>query len=215
MKRAWAVLLVFVPPVASADQVFLKSGGRITGAIVERTEKSIALDVGPGRITMPLSSVERVVEGLSDIATYRQRAERLGPADLEGWLALAAWAREHDLYTQSREACERVLAADPQNAPAHRALGDILLGDRWVSLEESYRAHGYVSFDGQWVTPQEREVILRERAEADAAERARAESDARLREVEARARAAEADAQRASANALPPGSLPLYPPYGV
>ena len=32
---------------------------------------------------------------------------------------------------------------------------------RWMSQEESYRARGYVSFEGEWMTPAEHEARLR------------------------------------------------------
>ncbi len=212
MKRGWVLLLVAAPGWVSADQVFLKGGRQITGAIVEQTEKSIALEVGPGRITLPMASVERVTRGGSDIASYRERAARLTAADLQGWLELGAWARERDLLTQAREAFEHVLQVDPQNAQANRGVGNVLLGERWTTAEDSYRERGLVRFEGDWITPTERESVLRERAEAAAAQRARAEADARVSAAEARARAAELEAERAR-NTVPAGSLPFYP-YG-
>jgi hypothetical protein len=213
MKRGWVLLCVVAAPgLVSADQVFLKGGRRITGTIVEQTEKSIALEVGPGRITLPMASVERVTRGASDIASYRERAARLADTDLQGWLELGTWARERDLLTQAREAYERVLQIDPQNAPANRAVGNVLLGDRWTTAEDSYRERGFVRFEGDWITPAERQSVLRERSEAAAAQHARAEADARVNAAETRARAAELDAERAR-SAAPAGSLPFYP-YG-
>jgi hypothetical protein len=110
------------------------------------------------------------------------------------------------------------LSLDPENAAAHRGLGHVWAGDRWATLEESYRARGYVLFEGSWVMPDERRAILEERAAAAVAERDRIESEARTREAEARARAAEADARRAEADAQQSGGIPLgmdYPYGGV
>ena len=72
---------------------------------------------------------------------------------------------------------------------------------RWVSEDESYRARGYVKFEGEWMTPAEHEAILRERAAEDARERERREADTRVREAEARAAEAEARAREAEAQA--------------
>ena len=137
----------------------------------------------------------------SSLATFRERARRLGREDAAGWLELGLWARSHGLTTQAREAFEHVLVVDPDNAGAHQALGDVRLGERWVGADEALRAQGLVPFEGRWVAPEERAAILRERAEAAAEDRARAEASARAREAEARARAAEAEARLVEAQA--------------
>jgi hypothetical protein len=216
MRVAALVLLLAGASSAAADEVILKNGGRVSGVVVARTDAAITLEVGPGRLTLPIARVERVVAGGSALGRYRQRAAQLAANDVAGWLELAGWARDSDLLTQAREALEHVLALDPQNAAAHRARGDVLLGERWMSLEDSYRAKGLVLFEGSWVTPEERAALERSRAEEQAATRARAEAEARVREAEARARAAEAEAERAAAAAaaaaVPQG--PVWLPIG-
>jgi len=201
-----AVLLAFAAPLAAED-VLLVGGGRISGVIVERTANTLVLEVGPGRVTLPLSRVERVIEGRSALAIFRERAQNLAADDVAGWLALANWAQERALSTAAREAFEHVLRLDPQNAAAHRALGNVLHEGRWMTAEESYRDRGLVPFEGGWVTPAERDSIRRERREAEADRRAEserralAEADARAREAEARAQAAEANARRVESEA--------------
>ena len=71
------------------------------------------------------------------------------------------------LSTQAREANARALAASPNDPRANAAVGNVQVNGHWVSEEEGYRAKGYVQFEGEWMTPAEQAVILRERA-ADA-----------------------------------------------
>jgi hypothetical protein len=218
MKRALVVALVLLPAVAGADDVFLTGGGRLSGVIVGRSAGSVTVDVGPGRVTLPMTRVVRIVSGTADLAVYRDRAARLAPGSLAGWLSLARWAEEHDLMTQARESYAHVLSLDPENAAAHRGLGHVWAGDRWATLEESYRARGYVLFEGSWVTPEERRALLEERMTAAAAERDRIEAEARAREADARARVAEAEARRAETDAEASGGIPIgmgYPYGGV
>jgi hypothetical protein len=186
--------------LAAADEVFIRGGGRLSGEVVERGPDSILVDIGTGQIGLPLSSVERIVPGTSPVGLYRQRAASLEPDDVAGWLALGRWAREHDLDTNAREAFENVLAVDPANVSAHRALGHVQLEGRWMTREESHEARGYVLFEGAWVTPEGRRVVLEDRRASAEERRARAEADARIREADARARLAEAEAQRAEAD---------------
>jgi len=74
-----------LPGAAAADEVFLKGGGRLSGRIVSRTETTIEVDVGAGRIGVPVSSVLRIEEGRSPLHEYEERAGRLAPGDADGW----------------------------------------------------------------------------------------------------------------------------------
>jgi hypothetical protein len=212
MKRALMMALVLVPAAAGADDVFLTGGGRLSGVIVARSARSVTLDTGPGRVTLPMTRVLRIVSSTADLAVYRDRAARLAPGSVTGWLSLARWAEEHDLLTQARESYAHVLSLDPANAAAHRGLGHVWAGDRWATVDESYRARGYVQFEGSWVMPEERRAILEERAASAAAAAEQIAAEARAREAEARARVAEAEARRAEQEAQT-GAIPIDP-YG-
>jgi hypothetical protein len=199
-------LLALSPSLAHADSVFLKSGGEVKGEIVEQRADAVVLEVGPGRITVPMKNVVRIVSSTTDLGLYHARAAALASRDVPGWLSLAAWARKHDLATQARDAYEHVLAVDPTNADAHLALGNVRLGDRWVSGAEANRARGLVEFEGTWMTPEERQLRFEERAAAAQERVAMREGEARAREAEARAREASARADAAEADARQVGT---------
>jgi len=207
MKAAIVVgaLALAVPLVAGADELYLSSGGHLTGVIVERRADAVIIDVGAGRVTLPAALVTRVVEGTPAFAVYRERASRLAEADVAGWLALGTWARDRELLTQSHQAFEHVLAVEPRNALAHRELGHVVVDGRWMTAEEGYRARGYVYFEGSWISPEERAGLIAERAAEAQARQAEIEAEARIREADARARAAEAEAARAEAAASTEG----------
>ncbi len=209
MKRVILAGVLMAAPAAWADEVFLRGGGSIHGEVVQRTAASLVMEVGPGRMTLPMSGVDRIVATTSDLSIYRGRAAHLAPGDVGGGLALARWAESRDLLTQAREAYEHVVAIDPENAAANTALGRVRLAGRWVTAEESYRARGYVPFEGGWVTPEERGAVLADRAAEARARELTAE--ARAREAEARARTAEADARRAEVEAQGTSSGIPYP----
>ena len=198
MKKVILLAVVLAGPTARADEVFLRGGGSIHGDVVQRTAASVVMEVGPGRMTLPMSRVDRIVATTSDLSIYRQKAARLASGDGAGWLALARWAEGRDLLTQAREAYGRVVAIDPENAAANAALGRVRLAGRWVTAEESYRVRGYVPFEGGWVTPEERTAIVGDRAAEARARELTAEAEARARTAEADARRAEAEAQGTS-----------------
>jgi hypothetical protein len=185
----------------SADEVLLKGGGRISGVIVERTAAKVVIEAGPGRVTLPMTRVERIVEGPSPLEAYRERAAGTDPSDAAGWAELASWAAQQGLTTQSREAWQRVLQLDPGHPQANEASGRIELDGEWMSEDEAYRRRGYVPYEGRWVTPAEHEALLREREAEGAARREQREAEARVREAEARAAEAAARAREAEAAA--------------
>lgn len=194
MKHA-ALVVLLVPGLVAADEVLLKSGGRLSGVVVDWNEERVVLETGPGRLVLPTHAVKRVVPRADPLARYAERARRLDERDIEGWLALGLWAREAGLLTQASDALERVVALDPDNALAQEGLGRVRHDGRWLTPEERYRALGYVPFEGGWVTPAEHEAALREqRVAAD-------ERRARRREMEERAREARRVADDAAAAA--------------
>jgi hypothetical protein len=202
MKRALVVAsLLLVAGPAAADVVFLHGGGQIRGEIVEHRADSVVLEVGPGRVTLPMSRVERIVAGATPLSEYRARAAMLSPRDADGWLNLARWAESRSLLTQAREAYERVLSLDPNNGVARAGLGHVHFGGRWLSEPEAKRALGLVEFEGAWISPRERVAILSERAALAQEHQEAREAEARIRAAEADARRAEAEARRAEAEA--------------
>ncbi len=201
---------------ASADEVYLKSGGQLSGRIVSRSASTIEVEVGAGRIKVPAASVARIEEGRSPLEEYEDRASRLQPGDAGGWLDLGDWASARGLGTQAREAYERAHSARPDDPRANEKLGRVQVDGRWVTEEEGYRAKGYVQHDGVWMTPAERQSMLAERAADDQRSQERRASEARVREAEERAREAEARAQQAEAEAQEAADgLPLWYGWGA
>src|SRR6185295_5676061 len=100
MKRAFAVLALALPAFGAADEVFLKSGGKMTGEVVSEDGQTVVLEVGPGKVSVPAAHVLRIERSRSPLGGYRDRAARLAGDDVNGWLELAFWAQEHDLDTQ-------------------------------------------------------------------------------------------------------------------
>ena len=201
MRTPIVLLAALLAGAASADEIFLKSGGQLSGRIVTRTATAVTIDIGAGQITVPPSQVARIEEGRSPLHEYEERAGKLAAADAEGWLALGAWASSRGLSTQAREAYTRVLSVAPDDPRANAALGRTQVDGRWVSEDEGYRARGFVQYRGEWMSPAEHEAIQREEAAADARERELQAADARVREAEARTQEAEARAREAEQQA--------------
>jgi hypothetical protein len=213
MRTCVALLVAALPAAIYADEVFLKGGGKLSGKITSRTATSVEVDVGAGKIAVPASTVLRIEEGRSPLHEYEDRAARLAAGDVDGWVALGNWATSRGLSSQAREAYNRALAASPLDPRANAGLGNVQVDGRWMSEEESYKAKGFVQFEGDWMTPAEQQALQRERAAEDARDRERYEADARAREAEARAAEAEARAREAEAQPSTDG-IPLWYAWG-
>ncbi len=197
LVRKTPLLLLLVPGLLLADEVFLKGGGKFTGRITQQDEERITVDIGDGSIGFSMERVERIVKGRSDLDEYDARAGKLQPGDVDGWRSLAQWASSRGLSRQSRLAWEKVVAVAPDDQEARRALGFVQVDGRWLTEEESFRAQGYVQYEGEWMTPAEVQVaqsaaaseLAREDAERRAMDAEAAAADARQRAEEAERRA--------------------------
>jgi len=152
-------LLLFMPSVLLADEVYLKGAGTISGRIVEQTETTITVDVGGGTVGVPMARVERIEKKRSPLDDYDERAAKLGLQDADGWRKLGRWASQQGLSAQARGAYETVLTIAPNDEEARIALGFVLLDGRWVTEEESYQARGYVKYEGEWMTRNEAQAL--------------------------------------------------------
>jgi len=206
-----ALGLLLLAGESSADVLHLKRGGRIDGIIVAESPSQITIDVGMGRVSLPRTSVSRVERKEGALSEYRQRLAAISPGDVGAYADLARFAAEHGLNTESRALWARVVSLDPRNVEGHLALGHVLVGGSYVDEAEAYRARGYVSFEGRWMTPAEQASLLRLREQRAADERRVEEARRAARDAEDRARRAEAEAARARAEA---GTSRAYPVWG-
>ena len=206
MKRGLAVIALIAAPLL-ADDVYLRGGGRVTGEIVERSDDAVTVDIGGGTISVRTASIVRIEENVAPSQQYRERAAAISTGDAEAWRELARWARGEALATQASQAWARVVAVLPDDQEANQALGRVRLDGRWVSEEESYLARGFIEFEGEWMTPGERQAILNDRHARDQADR-QAETARLTAEQQATAeREAREEAER---DAFLSGGLPQY-----
>ena len=61
--RRTVYLLILVPGLLFADDVYLKGGAVFSGRIVEQTETMVTMDIGDGVVGVAVSRIERIVKG--------------------------------------------------------------------------------------------------------------------------------------------------------
>lgn len=212
MKRIAAFLIL--ASAASADEVSLKSGGKIEG-IAKKEGDKVIVETLAGTTTVDASQVVGInTTHTAVIEIYYEKAkgiESSGKAidflELAIWCKangasrflrasvdrvvilvknekdagvvrdLAARGRDHGIGNEMRSVWERVLAIDANDETARRELGYRRHGDKWLTEEEWQVAQGNVLFEKRWISKEERDQILKERA---------ARLEERIREVERR-----------------------------
>jgi hypothetical protein len=188
-------LLALMAAPVLADEVILKGGGKISGEIISQDANSVTVDIGAGTMAVQMSSVVRIDKTTSPLQEYRNRAAKLGANDVEGWRELARWADHQILVTQAREAWTKVTQISPGDPEAHRELGQVEYNGQWVSEEESFKAQGFIKFEGEWMTPGERDSIVSNRDAADAAESAALDANIQAQNAAAAERLAQKQAE--------------------
>lgn len=155
----------FLAEVQAADQLILKSGGRVQGQLlVSPSEKDLVYRFRTSEgveMTISRSEVEKIEQrgALSASEEYEQKKAQM-PDTVEGNLELAHWCAENQMANQKRAHYERVLELDSENAQARRALGYTKMIDgQWRTSSEEMEDQGKVKVNGRWVSRQEKELV--------------------------------------------------------
>ncbi|MBI2901331.1 MAG: hypothetical protein HYY17_14195 [Planctomycetes bacterium] len=186
MNRSTAILLVLtLSGAASADEVTLHSGARLSGIIRKNDGKRIELEVGIGTVGLDRKDVLSFSEGRTPLHEYYERWETVkGSAKAEDYLDLAKFARANRLSKFLKGLMEAVLNLDGDNEEARRVLGFEKVEGKWMTRPEANRAKGLVEFEGRWMTSAEKELVLSKRLDARIRAKEEAEERRRRREAE-------------------------------
>ncbi len=203
MRRTVLLPLLAVVAVlpARADTVRLRNGRAYEGVIAERTAAGVEVHLGIGQLVIPDDQVVAIEKAPSALASYLSRRaalEAAPEASAADWLALARWAKVHDLATPARQAALVAADLDPRLPGLDAVLRPLgLVFDesqlRWIPYEEAMARRGMVRYEGEWM------AVAEQRDRIDARERRRA---AQAREEASWRMAAAAVAMRASEDRL-------------
>ena len=197
---------------ASADEVWLKGGGRLVGDVIaksatDRRARGRAGHASRCRCRASTASSAAPSRSPSTASAPRRSPRGTWPAGL----ALAELGRaEGPAHAVARGVAPRARGRSGERGRrTRRSATSCTRAGGWTS-RSAQRARGLVEYDGVWMTPGRAGGLVSEQAaEAGARRQAarsrtaqRQEAEARVREAEARARTAEADAARAEADAL-------------
>lgn len=137
----------------SLDTIELSHGGSIRGRVLDDSRKSgrrvvtVQLESG-GVIELDAASLVRRVRKFDDVdQEFQKRFGSVGDSTEELW-DLYTWcenqpAGKRRFADQRRYILERIIAIEPEDTKARRALGYEKIDGRWHLTEAWYRAYGY------------------------------------------------------------------------
>jgi hypothetical protein len=165
MKRSiplWSCLLLLaLVHAAMADEVVLKNGSKLEGAVTEAGNKVI-IDVGSGTITIDRSEVASINRPDELNREYDRRMESVKPDDADGHYQVYLWARKQEgLKSRSDKLLRKIIEIDPNHEPSRRALGYVNHKGAWLTQDELKGALGLVRYNGGWVTAETAEKLKR------------------------------------------------------
>jgi hypothetical protein len=102
-----------------------------------------------------------LVEAKTNEEIYQDKLAQFKPDDVNGHYQLGLWCLQNKLPEQSKSQFEKVLELDPNHTGAHENLGHVKHKGKWLTHDEMMKAQGYVKFEEQWITPKERDIILK------------------------------------------------------
>lgn len=160
------VVLVFLAATAPglADIVYLKNGQHLEGDVSDGRDGKLRVTIDEGIFfEFSREDIERIQKKKSPASVFDKRLSKIsgdGIEELGRLVELARWARDRRLRSRVKKAFRRVLEIDPNHPGARRALGFFVYRNRWVHEKDLEAKGGLVEFEGEWMTPAEKERRL-------------------------------------------------------
>ncbi|MDP6990266.1 MAG: hypothetical protein QF903_12425 [Planctomycetota bacterium] len=155
---------------AAGDVLVLRDGRRIEGRITLESAALVRIRTSLAELEFPRSQVESIERTKSKAEEFRERWAAAREAG--EFHELGLWCEERRMRKEARKCMRRAVELDPRHAPAQRWLGKVEYEGEWVTPEErdrrmaaareaEMRERGLVRFEDRWVTPQERRHLER------------------------------------------------------
>lgn len=156
--------LLIVQPL-SADVLVMKDGRRIDGVVLEETSKLVKIQTLAGIMEFKRSEIESIERKKTKRQEFDERFQAAETADQ--FHELGVWADGKRLRRQAKQAMERAIELDSDHVEARAYLGFVLYNGEWMTPEErelrmvadeeaKMLARGLVKYKESWVTPEEK-----------------------------------------------------------
>jgi len=137
VKYAVLLAMIFCCAIATADIIYLNTGGVVKGKIIERNTDSVIVVTEQGnRTEIFLADIEKIEEGASVDEMYREKLEKVKPGDSEGHYQLGMWLKKVNYHELAKEEFEKAIILDPEHEFARSELGFVKRKEGWILPKE-------------------------------------------------------------------------------
>ncbi|MSR45522.1 MAG: hypothetical protein EXS13_00370 [Planctomycetes bacterium] len=163
-----AFALVIAAPSLRADTLHLKDGAKLEGKVVAEDKTGVTIETPLGRMVIERARIARIEKGPTAREDLEQREKALAAdASAEKWFELAEFAASKGLKRERERLLDATLKRDRNHAGANLASGRVQHDGRWLTPAErdllvkaaeveAMRARGLVEWEGRFVTPEEK-----------------------------------------------------------
>jgi hypothetical protein len=162
--RAWLVAAagLGLATTARADRIVLRGGGEIKGVVVpdkaRRDKVMVQTETGSKPIAFAKEQVVEVIAEPGPLDEYLKRRRDVKDT-AEAQYEFGLWCEESRLTGPAENHFRRAVALDPKFGPAHKKLGHVQHGDKWMTYDEFHAAQGLIKYKGRWVSRQEKDLL--------------------------------------------------------
>ncbi|MFH1421899.1 MAG: hypothetical protein ABIH42_04200 [Planctomycetota bacterium] len=153
------LLLLLNTAIISGDVIFLNTGGKVIGKVIEKNEYEITVRTPVGITIVKQEDIDYIEEGDNLKKVYEDRLKQIKDNDAEAHYNLGVWLRNVGMPEDAKTEFQKVIAIDTDHEFARCELGYTKYGDKWLSEEEYQQANGYVKYDGKWVKKEDAEKL--------------------------------------------------------
>jgi len=153
------VIVGFSVP-ARGDRISVRGGGQLKGKLIpDKAHPGQWLYIGEVGKTPMVFKKEQIVQVTPEKSPLDEYVVRLAKerTTAQEEFDLGAWCDQNKLADLAQVHYERTVQRDSTFEEAHRRLGHVLMGGRWLNSEEVKEAQGMVKFKGRWMSPEEKE----------------------------------------------------------
>jgi predicted esterase len=124
-------VLAAVPAILLADVVYLNTGGKVEGRIVEKDFDFVKVKTVKGMVSVPVEDIERIEEGESVFDVYEKKLKDTPEDDAQARYELGVWCKEQGLEDEARKHFEEAIALAPDHEGARAELGYVRTAAGW------------------------------------------------------------------------------------
>jgi hypothetical protein len=171
MRHVHLPLVLLLAAGAYADEVHLVSGGKLVGKS-KRVGDEVFVTTPHGETRVRADAVKSIIPGRTVWDDYADKVKQTDAKNPEALTALGDWCKEQGLAVESKVHWKAAIKIDPDHGEARKRLGFIRHDDKWLTLDEYYKARGFVKVDGEWISEEEARRRDASRLQREAATRA-------------------------------------------